>query len=66
MTAKVALPLFNENNGNIEKVANIWTDYLMQFGLRSKTKGLIYHLKKTDNMSFIHLIKFVENGSQLY
>ncbi|MDP7989407.1 penicillin-binding protein 2 [Bacillus sp. MHSD_36] len=37
MTAKVALPLFNENNGNIEKVANIWTDYLMQFGLRSKT-----------------------------
>ncbi|MBW3496286.1 penicillin-binding protein 2 [Bacillus sp. FDAARGOS_1420] len=37
MTAKVALPLFNQNNGNIEKVANIWTDYLMQFGLRSKT-----------------------------
>ncbi|PFD00922.1 penicillin-binding transpeptidase domain-containing protein, partial [Bacillus cereus] len=37
MTAKVALPLFNQNNGNIEKVAHIWTDYLMQFGLRSKT-----------------------------
>ncbi|MGG5782732.1 peptidoglycan D,D-transpeptidase FtsI family protein [Bacillus albus] len=37
MTAKIALPLFNQNNGNIEKVANIWTDYLMQFGLRSKT-----------------------------
>ncbi|PEB79501.1 penicillin-binding protein [Bacillus cereus] len=37
MTAKVALPLFNQNNGNIEKVAQIWTDYLMQFGLRSKT-----------------------------
>ncbi|PFL55338.1 penicillin-binding transpeptidase domain-containing protein, partial [Bacillus anthracis] len=25
MTAKVALPLFNQNNGNIEKVAHIWT-----------------------------------------
>ncbi|MDM5155021.1 penicillin-binding protein 2 [Bacillus sp. DX1.1] len=37
MTAKVALPLFNQNNGNIEKVATIWTDYLKQFGLRSKT-----------------------------
>ncbi|MGW6151219.1 peptidoglycan D,D-transpeptidase FtsI family protein [Bacillus mycoides] len=37
MTAKVALPLFNQNNGNIEKVANKWTGYLMQFGLRSKT-----------------------------
>ncbi|PFL54716.1 peptidoglycan D,D-transpeptidase FtsI family protein [Bacillus cereus] len=38
MTAKVALPLFNQNNGNIKKVAHIWTDYLMQFGLRSKTE----------------------------
>ncbi|EMI9091244.1 penicillin-binding protein 2, partial [Bacillus wiedmannii] len=37
MTAKVALPLFNQNNGNIEKVAHIWTEYLKQFGLRSKT-----------------------------
>lgn len=37
MTAKVAIPLFNQNNGNLEKVANIWTNYLEQFGLRSKT-----------------------------
>ncbi|PEY29066.1 penicillin-binding protein [Bacillus cereus] len=37
MTAKVAIPLFNKNNGNIEKVATVWTNYLKQFGLRSKT-----------------------------
>ncbi|SFK01706.1 Cell division protein FtsI/penicillin-binding protein 2 [Bacillus sp. 71mf] len=37
MTAKVAIPLFNQNNGNLEKVANIWTNYLKQFGLRSQT-----------------------------
>ena len=64
MTAKVALPLFNQNNGNIEKVAHIWTDYLMQFGLRSKT-GLIYPLKKTDNMNSIHLIS-LKMESPLY
>ncbi|MEI4620430.1 penicillin-binding protein 2 [Bacillus pfraonensis] len=37
MTAKVAIPLFNKNNGNLEKVATLWTNYLKQFGLRSKT-----------------------------
>ncbi|AIK37054.1 penicillin-binding protein [Bacillus pseudomycoides] len=37
MTAKVAIPLFNQNNGNLEKVATVWTSYLKQFGLRSKT-----------------------------
>ncbi|PFZ12350.1 penicillin-binding protein [Bacillus pseudomycoides] len=37
MTAKVAIPLFNKNNGNLEKVATVWTNYLKQFGLRSKT-----------------------------
>lgn len=37
MTAKVAIPLFNQNNGNLEKVSTIWTNYLKQFGLRSKT-----------------------------
>ncbi|KEK22190.1 penicillin-binding protein [Bacillus gaemokensis] len=37
MTAKVAIPLFNQNNGNLDKVATIWTSYLKQFGLRSKT-----------------------------
>nr|WP_314108530.1 penicillin-binding transpeptidase domain-containing protein [Bacillus pseudomycoides] len=37
MTAKVAIPLFNKNNGNIEKVATVWANYLKQFGLRSET-----------------------------
>ena len=37
MTAKVAIPLFNKNNGNLEKLATLWTNYLKQFGLRSKT-----------------------------
>ncbi|CAM4289777.1 penicillin-binding protein [Bacillus manliponensis] len=37
MTAQVAIPLFNQNNGDLDKVATIWTSYLKQFGLRSKT-----------------------------
>ncbi|KYG35545.1 penicillin-binding protein [Bacillus gaemokensis] len=37
MTAKVAIPLFNKNNGSLEKVSTTWTNYLKQFGLRSKS-----------------------------
>ncbi|PEQ28895.1 peptidoglycan D,D-transpeptidase FtsI family protein [Bacillus thuringiensis] len=60
MTAKVALPLFNQNNGNIEKVANIWTDYLMQFGLRSKT-GIDLPFEEDGKYEFHPSNKF-ENG----
>ncbi|MGF9767279.1 peptidoglycan D,D-transpeptidase FtsI family protein [Bacillus albus] len=60
MTAKVALPLFNQNNGNIEKVANIWTDYLMQFGLRSKT-GIDLPYEEDGQYDFHPSNKF-ENG----
>ncbi|ENB9401452.1 TPA: peptidoglycan D,D-transpeptidase FtsI family protein [Bacillus cereus] len=60
MTAKVALPLFNENNGNIEKVANIWTDYLMQFGLRSKT-GIDLPFEE-DGQYELHPSNKFENG----
>ncbi|MGG0724711.1 peptidoglycan D,D-transpeptidase FtsI family protein [Bacillus mycoides] len=60
MTAKVALPLFNQNNGNIEKVANIWTDYLMQFGLRSKT-GIDLPFEEDGQYEFHPSNKF-ENG----
>ncbi|MES5938723.1 MULTISPECIES: penicillin-binding transpeptidase domain-containing protein [unclassified Bacillus cereus group] len=60
MTAKVALPLFNQNNGNIEKVANIWTDYLKQFGLRSKT-GIDLPFEEDGQYEFHPTIKF-ENG----
>ncbi|MGE7870793.1 peptidoglycan D,D-transpeptidase FtsI family protein [Bacillus paramycoides] len=60
MTAKVALPLFNQNNGNIEKVANIWTDYLMQFGLRSKT-GIDLPFEEDGQYEFHPSSKF-ENG----
>ncbi|MED1058176.1 penicillin-binding protein 2 [Bacillus mycoides] len=60
MTAKVALPLFNRNNGNIEKVANIWTDYLKQFGLRSKT-GIDLPFEEDGEYEFHPSNKF-ENG----
>ncbi|OOR09174.1 penicillin-binding protein, partial [Bacillus cereus] len=60
MTAKVALPLFNQNNGNIEKVANIWTGYLMQFGLRSKT-GIDLPFEEDGEYEFHPSSKF-ENG----
>ncbi|PDY36090.1 penicillin-binding protein, partial [Bacillus wiedmannii] len=60
MTAKVALPLFNQNNGNIEKVAHIWTDYLMQFGLRSKT-GIDLPFEEDGQYEFHPSNKF-ENG----
>lgn len=60
MTAKVALPLFNQNNGNIEKVANKWTDYLMQFGLRSKT-GIDLPYEEDGQYDFHPSNKF-ENG----
>ncbi|MEH7190918.1 peptidoglycan D,D-transpeptidase FtsI family protein [Bacillus toyonensis] len=60
MTAKVALPLFNKNNGNIEKVAHIWTDYLMQFGLRSKT-GIDLPFEEDGQYEFHPSNKF-ENG----
>ncbi|MBE7123693.1 peptidoglycan D,D-transpeptidase FtsI family protein [Bacillus cereus] len=60
MTAKVALPLFNQNNGNIEKVANIWTNYLMQFGLRSKT-GIDLPFEEDGKYEFHPSNKF-ENG----
>ncbi|MGM2816096.1 peptidoglycan D,D-transpeptidase FtsI family protein [Bacillus cereus group sp. Bce001] len=60
MTAKVALPLFNENNGNIKKVANIWTDYLMQFGLRSKT-GIDLPFEE-DGQYELHPSNKFENG----
>ncbi|MGG0301806.1 penicillin-binding protein 2 [Bacillus albus] len=60
MTAKVALPLFNQNNGNIEKVANIWTDYLMQFGLRSKT-GIDLPFEE-DGQYELHPSNKFENG----
>lgn len=60
MTAKVALPLFNENNGNIEKVANIWTDYLIQFGLRSKT-GIDLPFEE-DGQYELHPSNKFENG----
>ncbi|AIY73286.1 penicillin binding transpeptidase domain protein [Bacillus cereus] len=60
MTAKVALPLFNQNNGNVEKVAHIWTDYLMQFGLRSKT-GIDLPFEEDGQYEFHPSNKF-ENG----
>ncbi|MCU7678854.1 peptidoglycan D,D-transpeptidase FtsI family protein [Bacillus thuringiensis] len=60
MTAKVALPLFNQNNGNIEKVAHIWTDYLMQFGLRSKT-GIDLPFEE-DGQYELHPSNKFENG----
>ncbi|WP_075306969.1 peptidoglycan D,D-transpeptidase FtsI family protein [Bacillus wiedmannii] len=60
MTAKVALPLFNQNNGNIEKVANIWTEYLKQFGLRSKT-GIDLPFEEDGQYEFHPTNKF-ENG----
>ncbi|HDR3649516.1 penicillin-binding protein 2 [Bacillus albus] len=60
MTAKIALPLFNQNNGNIEKVANIWTDYLMQFGLRSKT-GIDLPFEE-DGQYELHPSNKFENG----
>ncbi len=60
MTAKVALPLFNRNNGNIEKVANIWTDYLKHFGLRSKT-GIDLPFEEDGEYEFHPSNKF-ENG----
>lgn len=60
MTAKVALPLFNRNNGNIEKVANIWTEYLKQFGLRSKT-GIDLPFEEDGEYEFHPSNKF-ENG----
>ncbi|MCU5376004.1 penicillin-binding transpeptidase domain-containing protein [Bacillus cereus] len=60
MTAKVALPLFNQNNGNIEKVAHIWTEYLKQFGLRSKT-GIDLPFEEDGQYEFHPTNKF-ENG----
>ncbi|TCJ77962.1 UNVERIFIED_ORG: cell division protein FtsI/penicillin-binding protein 2 [Bacillus cereus] len=60
MTAKVALPLFNQNNGNIEKVAHIWTEYLKQFGLRSKT-GIDLPFEEDGQYEFHPSNKF-ENG----
>ncbi|MBT2201934.1 penicillin-binding protein 2 [Bacillus thuringiensis] len=60
MTAKVALPLFNQNNGNIKKVAHIWTDYLMQFGLRSKT-GIDLPFEE-DGQYELHPSNKFENG----
>ncbi|MBZ3766205.1 peptidoglycan D,D-transpeptidase FtsI family protein [Bacillus cereus] len=60
MTAKVALPLFNQNNGNIEKVAHIWTDYLMQFSLRSKT-GIDLPFEE-DGQYELHPSNKFENG----
>ncbi|MDI6676798.1 penicillin-binding protein 2 [Bacillus wiedmannii] len=60
MTAKVALPLFNQNNGNIEKVAHIWTEYLKQFGLRSKT-GVDLPFEEDGQYEFHPTNKF-ENG----
>ncbi|MCW9129563.1 penicillin-binding protein 2 [Bacillus paramycoides] len=60
MTAKVALPLFNQNNGNIKKVANIWTNYLMQFGLRSKT-GIDLPFEE-DGQYQLHPSSKFENG----
>lgn len=60
MTAKVALPLFNKNNGNIEEVANLWTNYLMQFGLRSKT-GIDLPFEE-DGQYELHPSNKFENG----
>ncbi|MBZ8125989.1 peptidoglycan D,D-transpeptidase FtsI family protein, partial [Bacillus thuringiensis] len=60
MTAKVAIPLFNQNNGNIEKVAHIWTEYLKQFGLRSKT-GIDLPFEEDGQYEFHPTNKF-ENG----
>ncbi len=60
MTAKVALPLFNQHNGNVEKVAHMWTDYLMQFGLRSKT-GIDLPFEADGQYEFHPSNKF-ENG----
>ncbi|MED3397708.1 peptidoglycan D,D-transpeptidase FtsI family protein [Bacillus wiedmannii] len=60
MTAKVALPLFNQNNGNIEEVANLWTEYLKQFGLRSKT-GIDLPFEE-DGQYELHPSNKFENG----
>ncbi|MEH7464402.1 penicillin-binding protein 2 [Bacillus thuringiensis] len=60
MTAKVAIPLFNQNNGNLEKVANIWTNYLKQFGLRSKT-GVDLPLEEDDQYQ-LHASSKFESG----
>ncbi|KFN02597.1 penicillin-binding protein 2 [Bacillus clarus] len=68
MTAKVAIPLLNKNNGSIEKVASAWTNYLEQFGLRSKT-GIDLPFEEEDkyvlrsNMKFEHGLSALLNAS---